>query len=141
MEFGLIDEPSNIPTDAELLSLISQIRLESPALGESLVAGRLRAQGYKVTRQRIRTTLRAIDPLSVALRWPGGLTRRNPYSIPGPNSLRHIGKCIMEASIDLNNTRCTSGGSSDSGRAGLLEGCLSIMTSFTVLLVSTWLLT
>ena len=41
MEFGLIDEPSNIPTDAELLSLISQIRLESPALGESLVAGRL----------------------------------------------------------------------------------------------------
>ena len=75
MEFGLIDEPSNIPTDAELLSLISQIRLESPALRESLVAGRLRAQGYKVTRQRIGTTLRAIDPLSIALRWPGGLTR------------------------------------------------------------------
>ena len=69
MEFGLIDEPSNIPTDAELLSLIFfKIRLESPALGESLVAGQLRAQGYKVTRQRIRTTLRAIDPLSVAMR-------------------------------------------------------------------------
>lgn len=101
MEFGLIDEPSNIPTDAELLSLISQIRLESPALGESLVAGRLRAQGYKVTRQRIRTTLRAIDPLSVALRWPGGLTRQHPYSVPGPNSLWHIGKCSCWIRLQL----------------------------------------
>ena len=91
MEFGLIDEPSNIPTDAELLSLISDWSHQH--WGESLVAGRLRAQGYKVTRQRIRTTLCAIDPLSVALRWPGGLTRRHPYSVPGPNSLWHIGKC------------------------------------------------
>ena len=77
-----------ILTDAEL-----EIQAESPTLGESMVAGRLRASGYKVTRERIRNTLRETDPLSVAMRWPGGLSRRHPYSVAGPNSLWHIGMC------------------------------------------------
>ena len=47
MEFGLIDEPSNIPTDAELLSLISQIRLESPALGNLWLQGDLEHRAIK----------------------------------------------------------------------------------------------
>ena len=48
--------------------------------------------GYKVTRERLRQTIRSIDPLHTALRWRGGLTARRPYCVPGPNSLWHIGK-------------------------------------------------
>ena len=44
----------------------------------------LGAKGVKVTRDR--------DPIGVALRWPAGATRRQPYSVAGPNSLWHIGK-------------------------------------------------
>ena len=88
----MLDEPSVSLTDVELRAMVSEMQRESPTLGESMVAGRLRANGYKVTRERIRRTLREIDPLSVARRWPGGLSRRCPYSVPGPNSLWHLGK-------------------------------------------------
>ena len=45
----------------------------------------------KVTRERVRQSLRSIDPIGVVLRWPAGATRRRPYSVAGPNSLWHIG--------------------------------------------------
>lgn len=48
--------------------------------------------GYIVTRQRVRRAIRSTDPMSVALRWRGGLVYRRTYSVPGPNSLWHIGK-------------------------------------------------
>ncbi len=67
---------------------------ETPTIGVSMVTGRLRALGYKVSRDRIRKALRDADPLSSALRWTGGLTRRQPYCVAGPNSLWHIGNKI-----------------------------------------------
>ena len=63
-------------------------------IGETIVLGRLRALGFQVTRERVRNALRQTDPLSSALRWKGNLTRRRPYSVPGPNSLWHIGNII-----------------------------------------------
>ena len=54
--------------------------------------GRLRNMGYRVSRERVRNAVREIDPLSSALRWTGGLSRRQPYSVAGPNSLWQIGK-------------------------------------------------
>ena len=87
----MLNEPTSTMTDAELRAFVIQLHSESPTLGESLVAGRLRANGYKVTRQRVRNALQETDPLSVALRWPGGLSRWQPYSVAGPNSLWHIG--------------------------------------------------
>ena len=63
-----------------------------PEMGESIVWGRLRSMGYIVTRQRVRRAIRSTDPMSVALRWRGGLVYRRTYSVPGPNSLWHIGK-------------------------------------------------
>ena len=83
----MLYDPTTTLTDAELTALVIQMQSESPTLGESMVAGRLRANGYKVTRERIRNTLRDIDPLRAAQRWPGGLSRRRPYSVAGPNSL------------------------------------------------------
>ncbi len=40
---------------------------ELPGVGESLVAGRLRSMGYRVTRHRIRDAVKRSDSLNVAL--------------------------------------------------------------------------
>ena len=72
----------------------------------------------------MRTSLRAVDPLSAALRWPGGLTVCRPYSVAGPNSLWHIGnlcantimaplevglKCCVRGLFSECGYPCTSG--------------------------------
>ena len=87
----MLEDPDNELSDEDMTSLLKQIREDMPYSGVSMIWGNLRARGYKVTRERVRIALRAIDPLSVALRWPGRIIRRRPYSVPGPNSLWHIG--------------------------------------------------
>ena len=82
MDYGLIDDPSAEISDSDLKAEIEGIRHDAPFSGVSII---------KVTRERIRSTLRLLDPLGSALRWPSGLTRRRPYSVAGPNSLWHIG--------------------------------------------------
>ncbi len=57
-----------------------------------MMYGSLRSRGVKVTRERVRSVLRSVDPLGSALRWPAGVTKRRPYSVAGPNSLWHIGR-------------------------------------------------
>lgn len=89
-EYGMSGTPNATLTDAELLLLVRRMQRESPALGQTMVWGRLRSMGFSVTRERVRRTLRNIDPLHSALRWRGELVRRHPYSVPGPNSLWHI---------------------------------------------------
>ena len=93
-EFEMLDDSTSTITDAELSAIIDEIHSESPTLGITLVTGRLRSMGYQVSRERIRCALRASDPLSSALRWTGALSRRQPYSVAGPNSLWHIGNNI-----------------------------------------------
>ena len=93
-EYGLIDETHRHVSDQELSHIVEDLRVELPDIGESMVAGRLRAMGYRVARERIREAVRRSDPLNTALRWHGIASRR-PYSVPGPNSLWHIGQhCI-----------------------------------------------
>ncbi len=78
-------------SDQELISMIKLIQQDTPYSGVSMICGSLRARGLKITRDRVRFMLRSADPLSSAHRWPRGTTRRRPYSVPGPNSLWHIG--------------------------------------------------
>lgn len=92
VEFGLLNEPTASISTSDLLLRIQTMRREFPEMGETLLWGRLRSMGVQVTRERIRNALRQTDPLAMALRWRGGLTRRRVYSVPGPNSLWHIGK-------------------------------------------------
>ena len=87
VEFGLIDDPIHEISDEDLTSIIVQIRNDTPFSGVSMICGSLRSRGIKVTRERVRSTLR-----TVALRWPAGVTKRRPYSVAGPNSLWHVGK-------------------------------------------------
>ena len=92
LELGLADDPTTVISDDELSDFITDMLTVTPDVGQSLVLGRLRSMGYKVTRERVRAALRLNSPLSRALRWPGVSTHRRPYSVPGPNSLWHIGK-------------------------------------------------
>ena len=66
--YGLTFEPDNVPTDVQLLTVLREIKLGHPELGEVLIMGRLRGMGYKVTRERLRQAIRSIDPLYTALR-------------------------------------------------------------------------
>ena len=50
--------------------------------------------GYQISRSRVRECVRNADPINTALRWQGNLTARRPYTVPGPNSLWHIGMYI-----------------------------------------------
>jgi len=50
--------------------------------------------GYQITRCYVRESLRFIDPVNTALRWPGGVTARRQYFVPGSDSLWHIGKYL-----------------------------------------------
>ncbi len=56
-----------------------------------MTVGVLRSQGVFVQRHRVRRVLHKIDPISSALRWHSK-TKRIIYSVPGPNTLWHIGK-------------------------------------------------
>ena len=99
VEYGLLEEPSHSISDEDLISLIRQIQQDMPYSGVQMICGSLRSRGLNVSRERIRSTLRAIDPLGGARRWPAGLTRRRPYSVPAPNSLWHIGEVFQQTCV------------------------------------------
>ena len=50
-------------------------------------------------RQRVRHAIQLSDPLNTPLRWGAGIVTRRPYSVPGPNSLWHIGKQLYYYSM------------------------------------------
>jgi hypothetical protein len=95
VEYGMSTEPIRSITDDQLMALVHQLRHELPEVGQSILRGRVRAMGLQVARSRLREAIRMSDPLNTALRWPS-LTNRRPYSVPGPNSLWHVGKtCFL----------------------------------------------
>ena len=75
LEYGLTTDPNAVVSDQELISMIRLIRQDNLYSGVSMICGSLRARGMKVTRERVRQSLRSIDPIGVALRWPAGTTR------------------------------------------------------------------
>ena len=92
VEYGLISSTSGSLTDGELRIVLNEIQRDQPVLGETMIWGRFRSMGFHITRSRLREAIRESDPLQRALRWRGELARRQPYSVPGPNSLWHIGR-------------------------------------------------
>ena len=90
-QFDMLNDVSEHLTNDEVRRHVTEMRLQSPNMGESMAIGRFRALGFQVSRDQVRQAIRETDPLNTALRWPGGLTSRRPYSVAGPNSLWHIG--------------------------------------------------
>jgi len=93
--YNMTNESQQSITDHQLRAIVSELRLDMPNVGETLVMGHLRASGYSVTRERMRQAVRATDPINASLRWRGNLSQRRPYSVPGPNSLWHIGTLLL----------------------------------------------
>ena len=94
-ELGMMTDELSPVSDKQLEWELAAIRRHHPQYGETLAFGHLCLKGYRVTHSRLRQAIRTTDPINTALRWPGGLTSRQPYSIPGPNSLWHIGMCVV----------------------------------------------
>ena len=46
---------------------------------------------FQISREQL-VYLHATDPINTAMRWRGQSISRRPYSVPGPNSLWHIGE-------------------------------------------------
>ena len=99
VEFQMSNEAARYVEDQELRTVISSVRRDLPNVGEKMVLGRLRSMGYQVTRERVRQAIRATDPINSALRWQGIITPRHPYSVPGPNSLWHIGVYVCACTL------------------------------------------
>ena len=94
VEYGLIR--NHVPiSDPDLFDSVQQIIREHPYVGQSFVWGVLRSQGYHVTRERVCEVIRRSDPVGTACRWGQIVTPRQPYSVPGPNSLWHIGEYLL----------------------------------------------
>lgn len=91
-EYGMLVEPNRTLSDSELHSIILHLQSDMPALGQTMVWGRLRSMGVCVTRERVRNAIRAVDPIETALRWRGQQVHRQPYRVPGPNSLWYLGE-------------------------------------------------
>ena len=89
-EYDLLADPVNVLSDNELKDLLRRIRREHPNIGQAMIMGLIRAQGYHVSRARVRDAIHQTDPLSTALRWHT-ITCRRQYRVPSPNSLWYIG--------------------------------------------------
>lgn len=93
-EFGLGSD-TGATLDAESLKrVLKEVRREHPNFGEKMMIGQLRSMGYCVSRARVRVAIRETDPINTALRWQGVQASRRRYSVPGPNSLWHIGMSL-----------------------------------------------
>ncbi len=65
------------------------MNIQGSLVGYSMVQGHLRNMGIKVQRDRIRASIKRVDPRNSRLRWATVVSRRS-YSVAGPNSLWHI---------------------------------------------------
>ncbi len=89
-QFNMLNDHGGITIQyQELVEILQQMRAEHPYLGEVMVLGRLRSLGYAVCRRQLRLAIQETDPINTALR---ATTGPWVYSVPGPNSLWHIGK-------------------------------------------------
>ena len=76
-------------SDIHLDSLVKDISTLFPVCGEKIVNGRLRSCNIRVPRQRIRDSLRRVDPSGIQQRCRGVLQRRK-YQVASPNDLWHV---------------------------------------------------
>lgn len=76
-------------SDEQLDFLVSQVTRYNPRCGEKSITGRLRSVGILVQRERVRASLRWVDPNGVVLRFATVLHRR-VYTVHSPNALWHI---------------------------------------------------
>uniref|UniRef100_A0A3Q0QXJ5 Resolvase HTH domain-containing protein n=1 Tax=Amphilophus citrinellus TaxID=61819 RepID=A0A3Q0QXJ5_AMPCI len=78
-------------TDAELDTLVSEIKNRMPHAGYRLVKGTLKAQGHHVGWDRVKASLHRVDSIGILSRMTQlGCVVRRTYSVPSPKYLVHI---------------------------------------------------
>lgn len=88
-EYGNTHNDFSDLSDSDLDVLVSSVVLLHPQCGEKSVTGRLRSLGYNVQRERVRCSIRRVDPVGVELRARSVLHRRR-YQVDSPNSMWHL---------------------------------------------------
>lgn len=88
-DFGIVYSRFANITDLELDTYTCEINSLFPRCGVNLMLSRLRSSGIFVQRERVRESLRRIDPTGVVARCRRSLHRR-VYSVPSANALWHI---------------------------------------------------
>ena len=66
---GIPSRPGHVLSDDDLGIVLEELSAELPAMGETMMWGRLKSMGLHVTRRQLRHVLAEIDPLQRALRW------------------------------------------------------------------------
>lgn len=89
VQAGYSDEKYTNVSDEELDGIIAEINRQNPHNGAVIVSGHLRSRGIVVQRQRIRESLKRIDPVNSALRW-NMVARRRSYNVRAAQSLYHM---------------------------------------------------
>ena len=79
----------SVIADAELDSLVERIVSMHPQAGEKTVLSQLKSQGYKIQRQRVRDSIRRVDPIGLQVRSRRCLHQR-VYRVRSTNSLWHL---------------------------------------------------
>ncbi len=107
-EAGVHDfEKCQLVSYSELHPIVVKIKGDFPDIGERLLSGMLRAKNIRFSRETLRSIIHDTDPINTSLRWNVKISRRT-YSVPGPNSLWHIGtynyiKCSYIVMVRLLN--------------------------------------
>ena len=90
-EYGLASGRSTFDeiSDDELDQIVSSCLETTPNAGETLIRGSIADRGLHVQRDRIRASLRRVDPVSRSLRRTRTILRRE-YRVAGPNALWYV---------------------------------------------------
>ena len=88
-QYGIILHNYAPLSDSELDTIVKEITSLFPQCGEKTVSGRLKSRGIVIQRERVRESLRRVDPSGVRSRCRNILHRRT-YSVTSPNALWHI---------------------------------------------------
>lgn len=89
LEFGITSHHFTHVSDFDLDQVIREINSLHPQSGERVIRGCLRSRGINVQRERVRQSLRRVDPTGVELRARRVLRRRR-YHVDSPNALWHL---------------------------------------------------
>ncbi len=91
-EFGIsINTSFSSLGNSELDAIVQEIVREFPNIGYRRLIGFLRVRGINIQQQRVRESLRRVDPEGVLLRAVElNVVRRQPYFVPSPLALWHI---------------------------------------------------
>ena len=90
-EAGILNlEKNQLASYEDLLPVVREIKEAFPDAGERMLSRMLHARNIYFRRDTLRSIIHDIDPINTSLRWNAKIARRT-YSVPGPNSLWHIG--------------------------------------------------